>query len=271
MSGLLTDWKMGVTLRYINIRMLLFIILLLIISLAESKTIHADVTDDGINDKIIMGLESVVVVNKFECCKRRRHTLVSDVECLVDIMVNDFHHGIRGKEIAVVMLPDSNCVTEIYGFKNNQFKKISEPLPGKITFDDTGYLFGYYTHMWEGGAVHVPYPIIQEDGFLKPATIELEIETTIVIEANTVKKISTNLSKNTLVVCVATAQEKDVIIFLQDEDGSLITQRKIDSKAPLVSKTFADKDKTITLIIDNLQSTTLKRIYYIIKHYAYKP
>jgi hypothetical protein len=105
--------------------MLLFIILLLIISLAESKTIHADVTDDGINDKIIMGLESVV---------RRRHTLVSDVECLVDIMVNDFHHGIRGKEIAVVMLPDSNCVTEIYGFKNNQFKKISEPLPGKITF-----------------------------------------------------------------------------------------------------------------------------------------
>jgi hypothetical protein len=70
---------------------------------------------------------------------------------------------------------------------------------------------------------------------------------------------------------VATAQEKDVIIFLQDEDGSLITQRKIDSKAPFVGKTFADKDKTITLIIDNLQSTTLKRIYYIIKHYAYKP
>ncbi|GAJ02935.1 unnamed protein product, partial [marine sediment metagenome] len=44
-----------------------------------------------------------------------------------------------------------------------------------------------------------------------------------------------------------------------------------DSKAPLVGKTFADKDKIITLIIDNLQSTTLKTIYYIIKHYAYKP
>lgn len=104
-------------------RISLYIILLLIISLAESKTIHADVTDDGINDKIIMGLKSVVVVNKLECCKRNRHTLVSDTEYLVDIMVNDFHHGIRGKEIAIVMLPGSNCVTEIYGFRNNQFKK----------------------------------------------------------------------------------------------------------------------------------------------------
>lgn len=257
--------------RYINMRISLYIILLLIISLAESKTIHADVTDDGINDKIIMGLKSVVVVNKLECCKRNRHTLVSDTEYLVDIMVNDFHHGIRGKEIAVVMLPGSSCVTEIYGFRNNQFKKVSELLPGEITFDDDGNLFGYHTCMWEGGAVHVPCPIIEEDGFLKPATIVQEIETTVVIEANTTKEISIDLSENTSVICIAAVQEKDVVVFLQDEDGSLITQRKIDSQAPLVGKTFADKDKIITLIIDNLQSTTLKTIYYIIRHYAYKP
>lgn len=236
--------------------------------IAQSKTIKDDVTDDHLNDKIEMGLKSVVVTDFVSCCTRRKYTVVSDVENLADIMVADFHHGVKGKEIAVITLPDRDYITEIYALRNKQFVSVSELLPGTVSFDDRKNLFGYRTHTWQGGDVQVPWPIIEDAGFLKPAFLAQEIETIIVIEASETKEIKIDMIKNTLAVVVAAAQEKDAIIFLLDSDGTLITQRTIDSELPLSGKSFADEDKTISLVIDNLQSTTLKTIYYVIKHYV---
>ena len=65
--------------------------------IAQSKTIKDDVTDDHLNDKIEMGLKSVVVTDFVSCCTRRKYTVVSDVENLADNMVADFNRGVKRK------------------------------------------------------------------------------------------------------------------------------------------------------------------------------
>lgn len=246
------------------------IILLLLVSSAQTKTIKADVTGDYMNDKIEMGLKSVVVTDFISCCTRRKYTVVSEVENLADIMVDDFHRGVRGNEIAVTTLPNHDYVTQVYGYKGKKFANLSDLLPGQISFDDNKQLFGYHTHIWRGKEIQVPWPIIEDMEFLTPAILVQEIETTAVVDSGTTKEIVIDMLINVLTVVVAVAGEKDAVIFLVDSDGTLITQRAIDTELPMVGKSFADENKTISLVIDNLQSTTPKTVYYIIKHYIKK-
>jgi hypothetical protein len=251
----------------------IFLLILLLSPLmvsAQIKTIKADVTYDGYNDRIEMGLKSVVVTDFISCCTRRKYTVVDNVDNLVDIMVDDFHAGARGKEIAVVTLPNHEYVTRVYGLKGKNVLELSDSLPGQISFDENKNLFGYTTHTWQEREIQVPWPIIEDAGFLKPALLAHETETTVVVDAGSTKEIVIEMLTNVSTVVVADTEEKDAVIFLLDNDGTLITQRPVDSEHPLVGTSSADLDKTISLVIDNLQSSTPTTVHYIIKHYIKK-
>lgn len=149
----------------------------------------------------------------------------------------------------------------------------AEILPGEVTIDEAGGLVGYDLHFdgW-GGDVNVPCPIIEKNGLLKALTIKKETEKTIDIEAGKTKEITVDLLKNTLFVCVASVKEKDVIISLKDDDGTTITEQKIDSESSFTGGGYADKDETVTLTIDNSYSAmTPKTVLYIITQYNYTP
>jgi hypothetical protein len=249
---------------------LLIIFLSPLIVLAQIKTIKADVTHDGYNDKIEMGLKSVVVTDIISCCTRRKYTVVDNVENLADIMVDDYDAGIPGNEIAIVTLPNHDYVTQVYGLKGKNVTLLSDPLPGQIYLDENKKLFGYTIHTWQGREIQVPWPIIEDAGFLKPALLVHEAETTIVVDAGTTKEVMIEMLTNVSTVVVADTEEKDAVIFLLDSDGTLITQRQIDSERPLVGTSSADLDKTISLVIDNLQSSTSITVHYIIEHFIKK-
>ncbi|KPJ70998.1 hypothetical protein AMJ52_09220 [candidate division TA06 bacterium DG_78] len=249
---------------------LLIIFLSPLILSAQIKTIKADVTNDGYNDRIEMGLKSVVVTDLISCCTRRKYTVVDNVENLADIMVDDFHSGAWGNEIAVVTLPNHEYVTQVYGLKGKNVNSLSDPLPGQISFDENEQLFGYKTHTWQGREIQIPWPIIEDAGFLKPALLVQEVETTIVVDTGTTKEIVIEMFTNVFTVVVADTKKKDAVIFLLDNDGTLITQRPIDSEHPMVGTRSADLGKTISLVIDNLQSSTSTTVHYIIKHYIKK-
>ena len=241
------------------------IIPLLMISFAAGKTITADVTGDGVGDQITMGLKTVVVKDG---ATGILHTVVSEVEYLADISIDDYFRGTKGKEIAVITLPDHEYMTEVYGYRNRQFMNVSKTLPGDISFDKEGRLFGYRIHAWNGIEVNIPWPIVEEGGFLKPAPLVQEIDTHVVVEALTTDEISVTVQMQNLVVCAATVLEKEAIIFLGDEDGTLISQKTIGARMPFIATLYADMDKTITLSIDNSQSEEQKIVYYLIRHFT---
>jgi hypothetical protein len=241
------------------------IIPLLMISFAAGKTITADVTGDGVSDQITMGLRTAVVKDG---ATGILHTIVSEVPNLADISVGDYFHGTRGKEIAVMILSDHEYTTEVYGYRNKQFVKVSKTLPGDINFDKEDRLFGYRVHAWNGFETNIPWPVVEEGGFLKPAPLAEEIDTHDVVEAFSTDEISFIVEKQQLVVCAAAVLEKEAIVFLEDEDGTLISQKTVGARRPFIATLYADKDKTITLSIDNSQSQDQKTVHYLIRHFT---
>ncbi len=241
------------------------IIPLLMISFAAGKTITADVTGDGISDQITMGLKTVVVKDG---ATGILHTVVADVPYLADISVDDYFRATKGKEIAVITLPDREYMTEVYGYRNKQFVSVSKTLSGDISFNKENRLFGYRIHAWNGLEANIPWPIVDEGGFLKPAPLVQEIDTHVIVEAFTTDEISVIVQMQNLVVCAAAVLEKETIVFLGDEDGTLISQKTVGARMPFIATLYADKDKTITLSIDNSQSEEQKTVHYLIRHFT---
>ncbi len=229
----------------------------------------ADVTGDGVDDEIKVGEQSVVVIDGVS---DKRFIVISGEE-FISPSIDNYHPGIPGKEIAINFGPlASFTYTIIYGFKNSQFVPVSDTLPGWVTFSEEGDLWGYIHYpTLECGPVGLPYPIIEEKGLLKRAPITKQTEKTIEIDAGTTKEITIEVPKNTHLICVATVEAKNVIVSLKDED-STISERKIDPENPFVGDIYADKDKTVTLSIDNSYSLiTSKRVCYVITQYNYIP
>ncbi len=243
--------------------------LIFMFSFLKGETKMADVTGDGVDDEIKIGEQSVVVING---ATGTRHIVVSGEEGLYTVQINDYCSSMQGKEIAIVICPGAACWTEIYGFKINQFKKVSEMLPGIVTLDEEGNLIGYRRHLWEGGQAYVPCPIREEKKLLKALPIKKEIAKTIVIDAGKTKDITYTISGKTLVVCFAAVKEKDVIISLRDEGGSLVASQKINPTTAFIGGGYTPADEEVTLTIDNSYSViTPKVVYYVIDQYEYKP
>ncbi|MGD9380571.1 MAG: hypothetical protein PVI51_08390, partial [candidate division WOR-3 bacterium] len=86
------------------------VLLLAIISVASAKNILADVTGDGIDDIIRMGMKMVTVQDG---ASNRLHTIVAGKQFLADISVDDYFSGTRGNEIAISMLPEKGYFSEV--------------------------------------------------------------------------------------------------------------------------------------------------------------
>ncbi len=230
-----------------------------------AKTISADVTADGVADEIVMGLKTVVVKDG---ASGKLYTVGSEVEFLVDVTVGDYFRPTKGNDIAIIMMPEE-FETIIYGFRNKQFVTVSALLPGDVTFDAEGRLFGYETHSWHGTDAIVSWPIIHHEGFLKPAPIIEENETTTVIMAGKTLEIPFTLPAQSMAACVAATHGKDLVVFLQDEEGTLIKQGMIGDKVGFSGMMFAAEEAMFSLNFDNAQSSTDKEVHYLIRQYSY--
>ena len=241
-------------------------VLLSAFPLAWSKTIRADVTNDRIDDVIRMGMKIVTVQDG---ASGRLHTIAIGEEYLADISVDDFFSGTNGNELAVITLPEKKFLTEVYGYRSKRFVKVSEMLPGELSFDEELRLFGYAAHEWDRHEVLIYWPIIEREGKLVAAPLVESAETTLVVGANSTAELKIGLLKNTFTMCVATTLDKDVIVFLEDEDATLIKQTKIDSRIGFYGRVVTEASKTVSLYIDNSQSEKAKTVHIVTKQYHY--
>jgi hypothetical protein len=237
-----------------------------ICSLGSGKTIVADVTGDGVDDTITFGLKIVVVQDG---ASNKHHTVVAGIEFLADVMVDDFFNGTKGNEIAVLMLPEKSFLTEVYGYRNKRFIRVSRTLPGELTFDEDRRLFGYATHAWDRNEVMIYWPIVEREGYLQAAQIVEYAETTLVVAANETEEFPIDLEDNTFTMCVATIPDKNAIVFLMDEIGTLIKQTVIDPQTGFFGRVISETGRTVILGVDNSQSAKPKTIHLITKQYLY--
>jgi len=232
----------------------------------SAKTIIADVTGDGVDDIIKMGMRMVTVQNG---ASNKLHTLVAGEEFLADISVDDYFSGTRGNEIAVSMLPEKDLFTEVYGYRNRRFIKVSETIPGELSFDEGNRLFGYAMHEWNRNEILIYWPLIEEEGYLIPAPVFQVIDTSLAVEANKTVEFDIDLREYTFTMCVASTLDDNVIVFLLDEDGTLIKQNVIDRETGFYGRVVTGQAKTVTFSIDNSQSSKPKTAHLIVKQYLY--
>ena len=235
-------------------------------SVASAKTIRADVTSDGIDDIIRMGMKMVTVQDG---ASNRLHTIIAGKEFLADISVDDYFGGTRGNEIAVLISPEKSFFSEVYGYRNKRFIKVSESLPGELSFDEEKRLFGYAVHEWNRNEILIYWPLIEDEGYLKAASVALASDTSIFVEARKTKELEIDLLRNTFTMCVASTLDDNVIVFLLDSDGTLIKQGVIDAQTGFYGRVVAGQAKTVTFNIDNSQSREPKTVHLIVKQYSY--
>jgi hypothetical protein len=233
---------------------------------AQGKTVMADVTGDGVDDEIKIGEQSVVVVDG---ASNKKWIVVSGME-IVNAKIDDYHPYMPGKEIAI-FTNFAEPVFAIYGFKNKQFKQISDNFSGdsislEIVQSSDSFISVFMAHL-----IFSTYPIIVINDSLTQSTPLEEIEKTIEIDAQTAKEITINLSENTLLLCEVSVKEKNVIVSIEDETNNLICGgEKIYPESPLKCLYHAPSPETITLTIDNSYSLmTPKTVTYKIKKFKY--
>ena len=244
----------------------LAVFLFAIMSVASAKTIKADVTGDGIDDIIRMGMKMVTVQDG---ASNRLHTIVAGKQFLADISIDDYFSGTRGNEIAISMLPEKGFFSEVYGYRNRRFIKVSNSLPGELSFDEDQRLFGYAVHEWNRNEILIYWPLVEDEGYLKAASVVQVTDTSLSVAAKKTKEFKLDLRELTFTMCVVSTLDDNVIVFLSDEDGALIKQNVIDPQTGFYGRVIAEQSKTVTLNIDNLQSTKPKTVHVIVKQYAY--
>jgi len=244
---------------------LVFLICIVLVSVS-AKTIRADVTGDGIDDIVKMGMRIVTVQNG---ASNKLHTIIAGEEFLADVSIGDYFSGTIGNEIAILVLPEKNYLTEVYGFRNKRFTKVSKTLPGELSFDEERHLFGYAMHEWNRNEILIYWPIIEHEGYLRAAAIAEVAETSLVVLANKTEVFNIDLHENTFTMCVASTLGDEVIVFLLDENGTLIKQAMIDSQTGFYGRIITKQARIISLNIDNSQSPKPKTVHVIVKQYYY--
>lgn len=242
------------------------VLISVMLSVASAKTIRADVTGDGIDDIVRMGMKMVTVQDG---ASNRLHTIIAGKEFLADISVDDYFSGTRGNEIAVLILPEKSFFSEVYGYRNKRFIRVSESLPGELSFDEENRLFGYAVHEWNRNEILIYWPLIEDEGYLKASSIALASDTSIFVEARSAKEFEIGLLENTFTMCVASTLDDNVIVFLLDVDGTLIKQSVIDAQTGFYGRVLARQAKTVTFNVDNAQSPRPRTVHLIVKQYLY--
>lgn len=247
-------------------RLISVVLLFAIMSVASAKTIRADVTADGIDDIIKIGMKMVTVQDG---ASNRLHTIIAGNEYLADISVDDYFGGTKGNEIAILIAPEKSFLSEVYGYRNKRFIKVSESLPGELSFDEERRLFGYAVHEWNRNEILIYWPVIEDEGYLKAAPIVRSIDTSLFVEARETKEFEIGLLENTFTMCIASTLDDHVIVFLLDSDETLIKQSVIDTQTGFYGRVVAGLARTVTFNIDNSQSPKPKAVHLIVKQYSY--
>ena len=229
---------------------ILAFLMFIVLSAASGKTIRADVTGDGVDDIVKMGMRMVTVQNG---ASNKLHTIVAGEEFLAGVSVDDYFSGTRGNEIAILMLPEKSFFSVVYGYRNKRFIKVSESLPGELSFDEERRLFGYATHEWNRNEILIYWPLVEDKGYLKAAEVVLVTDTSLYVEAKKTREFDFDLRENTFTMCVVSTLDENVIVFLSEEDGTLIKQNVIDPQTGFYGRVITGQTKTVTLNIDNLQ------------------
>jgi hypothetical protein len=241
-------------------------LLFVMLSVAGAKIIRADVTNDGVDDVLKMGMKIVTVQDG---ASNKLHTIVAGIENLADISVDNYFSGTKGNEIALLRLEQEKYFTEVYGYRNKRFIKVSDTLPGELSFDGEGRLFGYTTYGWDRSEVLIYWPILEAGGYLQATEIVAVTETSLVAESRSTKTLAIELQENTFTMCVASTLDDDVVVFLLDENGMLIKQNVIDPKTGFYGRIMTEHAKVITFNIDNSRSPKARTVHVIVKQYSY--
>ncbi|UCD06437.1 MAG: hypothetical protein JSV98_04195 [candidate division WOR-3 bacterium] len=244
----------------------LFILMVSLFSFVRGKTIRADVTNDNVDDIIRMGMKIVTVQDGVS---GKLHTIVVGEEFLADISVDDYFSGTEGNELAILTFPDEVFLTDVYGYRNKRFVRLAEMLPGELTFDEELRLFGYAAHEWDQYEVLIYWPIVEREGYLRAAPLAQSSETALVVEKNKTTEFQIDLLSGTLTVVVVSTFDGYVIVFMLDDDGTLIKQTRIDSRVGFYGRIIAESAKTVSLNIDNSQSNKVKAVRVTVKQYQY--
>lgn len=229
------------------------ILLLIVTGLgAAPRTITADVTGDNMNDAIKVTDDAVYVVDRMLCCTRKRFPVVSSCDSIYDVIVDDFSKDHRGKEIGIVFGNASPQATVVYAFDNGRFSIVSENLPGMIAFHNS-VLCSDGVYLLDSERVILPWPVIEDHGFLKQAVLASSSDSTVTIESGEVLDDTLTLPLATYLLIALWTQSLDIIATLYDGSGVII--RESDHESPvLVSMINTSNQNQARLHIDNSRS-----------------
>jgi hypothetical protein len=227
------------------------IIVSIMILHAETRTITADVNGDNMYDAIKITDNAVYVVDKMLCCTKKRFPIISSCDSMYDVLVNDFAPSFRSNEVAIVFGKETATSTIVYAFNNGAFVKISDNLPGMITFCGNAPCIDSNYNI-DGDIIPLPWPILENQGYLKPAALSSTIDSHVTIEPGDVFSDTLVTPPGTYMLIAVWKQASNVSVSLRDDEGKTVTGER--PKDPVLVSILDPTMYDHILHIDNRRS-----------------
>jgi len=231
----------------------------------QEVTIRADVTGDRVYDDVVVGENYVLLVDKMSCCKRTKRFVVDACDSLVDVMVEDYHRGIYGKEIAVVQSGENGLFTDIYAYTNNRIERVAHELPGRVMRDSHGMVFCHEQYRADNIHCSVPRAVSAHGQILEKMSAAGEQDTVIVLEPGSLQHIEFPVTRSSCLVLCAASENAEVGFSLHDQNGEPIAFERTDDR--LVAIIHAEQADVVELIMNNVVSAVKAKIFCITRWY----
>lgn len=219
---------------------------------AETRTITADVTGDNMNDAIKVTENAVYVVDRMLCCTRKRFPIISSCTNIHDVLVDNFSTHYRGNEVAIIYDTNTDQETVVYAFKNGSFSLVSDTLPGIITFWNN-VLCSDESSVLDSHTVTLPWPIIDEQGYLRMATRGTTNESHILVEPGEVYEDTLILQPDVYTRVVIWTTGQNTITILRNKSGDVISGSEFEDRT--VVGVFDPREQNHALLyVDNTRS-----------------
>jgi hypothetical protein len=232
---------------------------------AQTVTIRADVTGDRVYDDVVVGENYVLLVDKMSCCKRTKRFVVDACDSLVDVMVEDYHRGIYGKEIAVVQSGGSGIFTDIYAYANNRIEQVAFTLPGRVMRDAYGMVFCLEQDHADSTHVSVPHAVSTQGKRLEKMSAISEQDTVIVLEPGGLQRIEFPVTRAACLVLYAASVNGRVGFSLHDQNGEPLAFEHSDGR--FVAIVHAAQAEVVELVMDNMVSAVREKVSCITRQY----
>lgn len=200
---------------------------------AETRTITADVTGDNMYDAIKVTDDAVYVVDKMLCCTKQRFPIISGCDTIFDVLVGDFSSINRSNEVAIVFGKEFARTTVVYAFDNGLFSRISDDLPGTIAFYNNIPCIDSNYHC-NGDVVTLPWPIIEDQEYLKPATLSGTIDTCMIVEPGDAFIDTLTVPQETYMLIAIWKHDSNISVSMCDNKGQ-VTKKENNNNPVLVN------------------------------------